>query len=82
MIAVVSQMDGVNVLAFSLLLCGTQGIMGVITPYATGPSPIYYGSGYIQPYEYWRLGFVFGAIYFLVYIAIEYPWLKYLWGGI
>ncbi|MBN6372353.1 anion permease, partial [Escherichia coli] len=82
MIAVVSQMDGVNVLAFSLLLCGTQGIMGVITPYATGPSPIYYGSGYIKPSEYWRLGFVFGAIYFLVYIAIEYPWLKYLWGGI
>lgn len=30
MIAVVSRMDGVNVLA--LLLCGTQGIMGVITP--------------------------------------------------
>ncbi len=21
-------------------------------------------------------------LYFLVYIAIEYPWLKYLWGGI
>lgn len=82
MIAVVSLMDGVNVFAFSLLVCGTQGIMGVITPYATGPSPIYYGSGYIQSSEYWRLGFVFGAIYFLVYIAIEYPWLKYLWGGI
>ena len=82
MIAVVSQMDGVNVFAFSLLVCGTQGIMGVITPYATGPSPIYYGSGYIQSSEYWRLGFVFGVLYFLVYIAIEYPWLKYLWGGI
>ncbi|EPO4471556.1 DASS family sodium-coupled anion symporter [Escherichia coli] len=81
MIAVVSQMEGVNIMAFSLLLCGTQGIMGVITPYATGPSPIYYGSGYIQPSEYWRLGFVFGVIYFLVYIIIEYPWLKYLFGG-
>lgn len=81
-IAVVSQMEWVNVSTFSLLLCGTQGIMGIITPYATGPSPIYYGSGYIQSSEYWRLGFVFGVIYFSVYIAIEYLWLQYLWGGI
>lgn len=81
-IAVVSQMEWVNVSTFSLLLCGTQGIMGIITPYATGPSPIYYGSGYIQSSEYWRLGFAFGVIYFSVYIAIEYLWLQYLWGGI
>lgn len=80
MIAVVSQMHGINVFAFSLLLCGTQGIMGVITPYATGPSPVYYGSGYIRSSEYWRLGFVFGLIYIFVYIIIEYPWLKYIWG--
>jgi len=32
---------------FSLLLCLTLGIMGMLTPYATGPSPVYYGSGYL-----------------------------------
>ena len=32
---------------FALLLCLTLGIMGMLTPYATGPSPVYYGSGYL-----------------------------------
>lgn len=81
MIAIVDQMHDINIFAFSLLLCGTQGIMGIITPYATGPSPIYYGSGYISTSEYWRLGFIFGITYLFAYIAIEYPWLRYFWGG-
>lgn len=79
MIAIASQIHGINVLSFSIFLCGTQGIMGIITPYATGPSPIYYGSGYIQASEYWRLGFIFGIIFLFTYIVVEYPWLQYLW---
>jgi len=39
-----------------MLLCFSLGIMGVITPYATGPSPIYYGSGYISRKAFWSLG--------------------------
>ncbi len=27
----------------------------ILTPYATGPSPIYYGSGYLPTADYWRL---------------------------
>lgn len=30
------------------------------TPYATGPSPIYYGSGYLPTADYWRLGAILG----------------------
>ncbi len=47
----------------ALLLVGSLGLMGIITPYATGPSPIWYGAGYINQATWWRLGFVFGAIY-------------------
>jgi L-tartrate/succinate antiporter len=47
----------------ALLLVGSLGLMGIITPYATGPSPIWYGAGYISQATWWRLGFIFGAIY-------------------
>jgi len=47
----------------ALLLVGSLGLMGIITPYATGPSPIWYGAGYITQATWWRLGFIFGSIY-------------------
>lgn len=47
----------------ALLLVGSLGLMGIITPYATGPSPIWYGAGYISQATWWRLGVIFGAIY-------------------
>jgi len=47
----------------ALLLVGSLGLMGIITPYATGPSPIWYGAGYISQATWWRLGLIFGAIY-------------------
>ena len=59
----------------ALLLCGTLGLMGILTPYATGPSPIYYGCGYISRKEYWILGSVFGLIFIGVYVAVGYPYL-------
>ncbi|MCX3880683.1 fumarate hydratase C-terminal domain-containing protein, partial [Stenotrophomonas maltophilia] len=44
------------------------GVMGIITPYGTGPSPIYYGSGYLPTKDYWRQrwcrGAQFGGKYF------------------
>lgn len=39
----------------SLLFCYTLGLMGIISPYATGPGPIYYGSGYVSRKEFWTL---------------------------
>lgn len=78
--AIAMKTSSVNLLSFSLLLCGTQGLMGIITPYATGPSPIYYGSGYIKSSDYWRLGAIFGVIYLIVYLLIEIPWVNFIWG--
>jgi len=31
-------------------------IMGILTPYATGPSPVYFGSGFVSRKDFWRLG--------------------------
>jgi L-tartrate/succinate antiporter len=49
--------------------------MGILTPYATGPAPIYFGSGYITRKEFWTLGSVFGAIYLLLLLGIGIPYL-------
>src|SRR5262249_18985845 len=48
---------GMAVKLISLLFCYTLGLMGIISPYATGPGPIYYGSGYVSPKEFLTFGF-------------------------
>ena len=54
---------------FMILLSGTLGIMGIITPYGTGPSPIWYGAGYISQARWWALGAIFGAIFLAVLLV-------------
>jgi L-tartrate/succinate antiporter len=65
---------GMPIHVFALILCYQSGIMGIITPYATGPAPIYFGSGYISRKDFWTLGLVFGAI-FLLALLISVPYL-------
>jgi L-tartrate/succinate antiporter len=77
-LATAMAVPGVPVKMFAMLLCYSLGIMGVITPYATGPSPIYYGSGYISRGAYWTLGLVFGAVYLGVLLLVGVPYLRFL----
>jgi anion transporter len=66
----------VNLLmAFALLLVYSLGLMGVISPYATGPSPVYYGSGYISRIDFWKLGLIFGIIFIAALLIIGIPYL-------
>jgi L-tartrate/succinate antiporter len=48
--------------------------MGIITPFATGPSPVYYGSGYLPSKDYWRLGSIFGLIFLGLFLVVGVPW--------
>ena len=63
------------VLPFALLLVYSLGLMGIISPYATGPSPVYYGSGFISRGDYWRLGLIFGVVFVVALLAIGLPYL-------
>jgi L-tartrate/succinate antiporter len=63
---------------FIMLLGYSLGIMGVLTPYATGPSPVYYGCGFIERKDFWRLGFIFGLLFFGAMMLIGIPWLRAL----
>jgi citrate:succinate antiporter len=71
-------MRGVPLVPFVLLCVYSLGLMGVISPYATGPAPIYFTSGYIARGQFWKLGLIFGALFFVALIAIGTPWLFFL----
>jgi L-tartrate/succinate antiporter len=68
-----TSIPGMNVRALALLLSISLGLMGILTPYGTGPSPVYYGSGYLPARDYWRLGAVFGALYLATLLLVGAP---------
>jgi len=72
-LATVANIPGIPMKTFALLLCATLGLMGILTPYATGPSPVYYGCGYITRKEFWTLGFIFGVIFIAALVGIDMP---------
>jgi L-tartrate/succinate antiporter len=75
MLTVAAAIPGVPMPTMALLLCLSLGIMGIISPYGTGPSPIYAGSGYIPSGDFWRLGAIFGAVNLAVFLLLGLPWL-------
>ena len=71
---------GMPVKVFALLLCYSLGLMGIITPYATGPGPVYFGSGYISRKDFWLQGFILGLVFLIFLLGIGVPWLLFTQG--
>ena len=71
MLAVGSTVPGMPMEPFTLMLVVTLGIMGILTPYGTGPSPVYFGSGYLPAGDYWRVGAIFGVIFIVLFLLID-----------
>jgi L-tartrate/succinate antiporter len=74
MLSVGSTVQGLPMQQFTMLLLLTLGLIGILTPYATGPSPVYYGSGYIPSGKFWQLGAIFGVIFIVALLVIGVPW--------
>lgn len=49
-----------------------------LTHYASGPSPIYFGAGYIEQGIWWKLGFYIALINLAIWAGIGIPWWKFL----
>lgn len=78
MLAAVMAVPDIPVVVVALALSYTLGLMGVLTPYATGSAPLYYGSGYLSHRDFWTLGLVFGALYLAAVLVLELPYLALL----
>ena len=75
-LAVGKSIPGMPMDVLTLLCIYSLGLMGVISPYATGPAPMYYGSGYIGKGEFWKFGLIFGLMFFAGLLLIVLPWLE------
>lgn len=73
-LAIGQEIPGLPGAPLALLCIYGLGLMGVISPYATGCAPIYAGSGFIGRARFWLLGLVFGLLYFTVLIGVTGPW--------
>jgi L-tartrate/succinate antiporter len=73
MLAVGMGIPGVSPEKLALGLALATGLMGVISPYATGPALVYFESGYIGTANFWRLGAIFGAIFLAALLLIGVP---------
>ncbi len=78
MLTVAAKIPGLPMDKAALALCMTLGIMGIISPYGTGPSPVYAGSGFLPGADYWRLGAIFGGYNLLVFLMVGVPILIFL----
>jgi L-tartrate/succinate antiporter len=77
-LAVIVLVPGMPVEPVVRTILYSVGLMGVLTPYATGPAPVWLGAGYISTQEFWKLGALMGALFLFALIAIELPYLLYL----
>ncbi len=73
LLAAGAAVPGMPVRTLALMLAFNGGIMGILTPYATGPAPAYFGCGYITRRDFWRLGFIFGLIFLGALLVVGLP---------
>jgi L-tartrate/succinate antiporter len=75
LLGVLVLIPGVPKTTAALALAYGLGLMGVLTPYACGPAPIYAHGGYIPNRDFWRTGAILGAVFLVALIGIGLPWM-------
>jgi len=63
---------------FLLMMTASSAIMMTLTHYATGTSPIIFGSGYVTMGNWWRVGFVMCVLELAIFAVIGGAWWKML----
>jgi DASS family divalent anion:Na+ symporter len=66
------------IVPFMLVMTSASCIMMTLTHYATGTSPIIFGSGYVTLGKWWGVGFVMCVVELLIFTVIGCIWWKIL----
>ncbi|MBS0624318.1 MAG: anion permease [Verrucomicrobia bacterium] len=61
-----------------LVLAFSSNLFGGLTHYGSGPAPLYFGSGYIDIQDWWRLGFFLSVINIIIWFGLGLGWWKIL----
>lgn len=69
---------GAPPMLFALMMAAASSIMMTLTHYATGTSPVVFGSGYTTLGEWWKAGFIMSVVNLLVFAVAGGLWWKVL----
>ena len=69
---------GAPPLYLGLLLAGASSLMMSLTHYATGTSPIIFGSGYVSMEHWWIMGFIMSVVNLTIWGVVGGLWWKVL----
>lgn len=62
----------------ALMMAAASNIMMTLTHYATGTSPVIFGSGYTTLGEWWKAGAIMSVVNFIIFAAVGGIWWKIL----
>ena len=62
----------------ALVLGFMNSLNAAMTTYGTGPSPIYYGAGYVDQAAWWRYGLAVSLVNLAVWLGVGGIWWKVL----
>jgi len=71
-------LPGACLVPFLLMMTAGSSIMMTLTHYATGTSPIIFGSGYVTMGLWWRVGFVMCVLELAIFAVVGGAWWKLL----
>jgi DASS family divalent anion:Na+ symporter len=69
---------GAPPMPFALLMAAASSLMMTLTHYATGTSPVIFGSGYTTLGEWWKAGFAMSVVLIVVWVVVGSVWWKAL----
>lgn len=69
---------GAPAMPFVLMMAAASSIMMTLTHYATGTSPVIFGSNYVTLGEWWRAGFLMSLVNLAVWVVVGGLWWKLL----
>ncbi len=62
----------------ALMMAAASNIMMTLTHYATGTSPVIFGSGYTTLGEWWKTGFVMSVLLIVIWLVVGGAWWRLL----
>ena len=69
---------GARLMMVALMMAAASSIMMTLTHYATGTSPVIFGSGYTTLAEWWKAGFVMSVVNLIIFLVVGGLWWKVL----
>ncbi len=62
----------------ALVLAFFSNLFSSMTHYGTGPAPVYFGYGYVQMNDWWRIGLIISVVNIIIWLGIGGMWWKVL----